>query len=79
MNSILTSEDHVDEQVPSMQSLLADIRVSFLCIDGEMVQKIITALIRPVLEYAPVIWNPQMNTLICLRRYRGQLQDGLLT
>ncbi len=44
-----------------MHNLLADMRVAFTYIDEEMVKKIITACIRPTLEYAAVVWNPHLK------------------
>ncbi len=36
-------------------------RVAFTYIDEEMIKKIITALLRPTLEYAAVVWNPHLK------------------
>ncbi len=36
-------------------------RVAFTYIDEEMVKKIITSFIRPMLEYAAVVWNPHLK------------------
>ena len=36
-------------------------RVAFAYVDEEMVRKIITSFIRPVLEYAAVVWSPHLK------------------
>ena len=38
--------------------LLRNIRIAFKYLDEEMINKLITSLIRPKLEYAAVIWLP---------------------
>ncbi len=52
-------------------------RVAFAYIDEEMARKIITSFIRPMFEYAAVVWNPHLKKHIKkLRRCKEQQQDG---
>ncbi len=61
INNRHSPEEHVQEKVRNMHNLLGSMRVAFICIDKEMVNKIITSFIRPALEYAAVVWNPHLK------------------
>ena len=52
INNKLSPEDHINDKIRSTYNLLANMRVAFAYIDEEMVRKIITSFIRPMLEYA---------------------------
>ena len=55
----LSPEHHINKIVSvSKLNLLRNIRTSFTYSDKEMMRKIITPMIRPMLEYAAVIWSP---------------------
>ncbi len=52
-------------------------RVAFAYIDEEMVRKIITSFIRPMLEYAAVVWSPTWKSiLIKLRSAKSSNKMG---
>ncbi len=61
INNKLSPEDHINDKVSSTYNLLANMRVTFAYIDEEMVRKIITSFIRPMLEYAAVVWRPHLK------------------
>ena len=44
-----------------MYNLLRNIKVAFNYIDEDMIKKIITTLIRPRLEYAALVWSPNLK------------------
>ena len=60
-NNKLTPEDHINDKANKMMNLIANMRRAFLFVDEDMVKKIITAIIRPNLEYAAVVWNPHLK------------------
>ena len=65
INTKLSPEDHINKKVRSAYALLANIRVAFKYIDKNMMKKLIVVFIRPILEYAAVIWSPHLKKHIC--------------
>lgn len=54
----LTPERHINKATAKAANLLRRIKMSFIYLDKEMMRKIIVTMIRPVLEYAAVVWSP---------------------
>ena len=54
----LSPEKHINKITEDICQLLRNITMAFNYLDEEMINKLITALIRMKLEYAPVIWSP---------------------
>ena len=52
---------HISGITGSTYSLLSNIRVAFHHMDKDMMKKIMTAMVRPRLEYAVVVWSPHMK------------------
>ena len=52
---------HVNKIVGETYNLLKNIRVAFSYIDEDMMKKIIVTMIRPRLEYAAVVWSPNLK------------------
>lgn len=42
-------------------NLLRNIKAAFTYLDGEMIKKLITSMIRPRLEYAALVWSPRLK------------------
>ncbi len=61
INNRLSPEGHIKEKVRNMYNLLANMRVTFIYVDEDMIKKIITSFKRPTLEYAAVVWNPYLE------------------
>ncbi len=61
INNRLSPEEHIQETVRNIHTLLANMRIAFSYTDKEMVKKINTSFIRPTLEYAAVVWNPHLK------------------
>lgn len=61
INSKLSPGDHINEQVRKAYALLANIRVAFRYVDVSMMKKLLVAFIRPILEYAAVVWSPHLK------------------
>ncbi len=54
-------------------------RVAFIYVAEDMVEKIITSFIRPTLEHAAVGWNPHLKKKCKKKnrkRYKEQPRDG---
>lgn len=54
----LTPEKHINEMFGETYSLLQNISAVFHYLDGNMMKKIMTTLVRPRLEHAAAIWSP---------------------
>lgn len=52
---------HISEIFGSTYRLLSNIRVAFHYMDKTMMEKIITTMIRPRVEYAAVVWSPHLK------------------
>ena len=61
INSEGSPEDHINQITRKAYNLLTNMRIAFTHVDVDMVKKIITTYIRPMLEYAAVIWNPNLQ------------------
>lgn len=57
----LSPERHINKIIGEVLNLLRNIRVAFVYLDEEMMKKIITAMIRPRLEYATIQWAPNLK------------------
>ena len=57
----LQPEKHINGIFESTRRTLMNIRVAFKYMDMGMMKKIMTAMIRPKLEYAAVVWSPHMK------------------
>ena len=57
----LSPEKHIDRIFGNTYSMLVNIKVAFTYMDGDMMRKIISTLIRPKLEYAGNVWSPHMK------------------
>ncbi len=57
----MSPESHVNKLVRESLSLLANIRMTFNYLDENIMKKLITAIIRPRVEYAAVAWSPHMR------------------
>ena len=54
----LTFSDHAQKAVSKANSKLGIIRRSYTYLDSEVVSKLFTSLVRPILEYGIVAWSP---------------------
>ena len=54
----MSSEKHISKITGDTYQLLRNIRMAFIYLDEEMINKLITSLIQPKLKYAAVIWLP---------------------
>ncbi len=54
----LSPEKHINGLFGATYNFLSNIRVAFHHMDKEMMKKIMTAMVRPRLEYAAVVWSP---------------------
>ena len=54
----LSPEKNINKITGDTYQLLRNIRMGLKYLDEEMINKLITLLIRPKLEYAAVIWSP---------------------
>ena len=57
----LSPEKHMDKITDETYNLLRSIKAAFKYIDEEMIRKLITTLIRPRLEYAALVWSPNLK------------------
>ena len=49
---------HINQLFGSTYRMLTNIRVASHYMDKYMMKKILTSMIRPILEYAAVVWSP---------------------
>ncbi len=81
INNKLTPDNHINDKMGSTNTyaLLASMRVTFTYIDEEMIRKFITSFIRPVLEYAAVVWNSHLKKkekkVMNWRKFKVQHQE----
>ena len=62
-------EKHINKITgDSTYQLLRNIRMAFKYLDEEMINKLITSLLQPKLEYTAVIWSPHKKDLKNLER-----------
>ena len=54
----VSPEKHINNITGDTYQLLRNIRMAFKYHDEEMINKLITSLIQPKLEYAAMIWSP---------------------
>ena len=54
----LSPDKHINKITGDTYHLLRNIRMAFKYLDEEVINKLITSLIRPKLEYEAVIWSP---------------------
>ena len=67
----LLSEKHIDKIFGDTFRMLRKIQIAFHFLDKDMMKKIITTMIRPILEYAEVIWFPHKKMYVLkLEEYR---------
>merc|ERR1712035_47130 len=57
----LSPEKHINKITAETYNLLRNIREAFNYMDEEMIRKLITSLIRPGLEYAALLWSPNLK------------------
>ena len=57
----LSPEKHINKITAETYNLLRNIRAAFNYMDEEMTRKLITSLIRPRLEYAALVWSPNLK------------------
>ena len=57
----LSPERHINNIFNNTYRLLTNIRVAFNYMDKSMMKKIITSIVRPKMEYAAVVWSPNMK------------------
>ena len=57
----LSPEQNISQLFGSTYRILANIRVALHYTDKDMVRKILTSMICPRLEYAAVVWSPNMK------------------
>ena len=61
INDKMSPTDHINEKVRKVYNMLANMRIAFTYIDENMLRTIISTFIRPVLEYAAVVWSPHQK------------------
>ncbi len=54
----LSPEKHINKIFGDTYKMLRNIRVAFHFLDKDMMEKMITTMIRPKLEYAEMVWSP---------------------
>ena len=54
----LTPDRHINKITGEVTNLLRRIKMAFSYIDGDMMRKLITSMVRPRLEYAATVWSP---------------------
>ena len=57
----LSPEKHINKITAETYNLLRNIRAAFNYMDEEMIRKLIMSLIRPRLEYAVLLWSPNLK------------------
>jgi hypothetical protein len=70
--------DHVDYIVKKSYTRLNMLRKVRMTLDRFSLEKIYMSFIRPILEYADVIWDSQNQNLINKKRLRPNVCDYLL-
>ena len=60
-DSELKSSKHVEEQVNNANRILGLIRRSYQHLDKENMKLLLTALVRPHLEFGNVVWTPRLQ------------------
>ena len=63
IQEILSPEQHISQLFGSTYKILTSIRVAFHYMDKDMMRKILTSMIRPRLEYAAVVWSPNVKRI----------------
>ena len=58
MDDKLTFEQHINTQVQKANSIMGLIRRTFTYLDNTIFSRLFKALVRPILEYAHVVWHP---------------------
>ena len=61
MDSELKFSKHVEEQVNKANRILGLIRRSYQHLDKESMKLLMTALVRPYLEFGNVVWAPRLQ------------------
>ena len=57
----LSPEEHINKITGETYGLLTRMRIALSYIDEEMLKKVIESIIRPRLEYAAVVWSPNLK------------------
>ncbi len=57
----LTFGKHINRITGETYKLLRNIKTAFTYLDEEMMKKLITSMIRPRLDYAPLVWSPKLK------------------
>ena len=52
---------HINKITGETYNLVRNIKVAFTYLDEEMVKKLVTTMIRPRLEYAALVWSPNLK------------------
>ncbi len=52
---------HINRISGKTHNLIRNIKAAFTYIDEEMVKKLIASMIRPRLEYAALVWSPNLK------------------
>ena len=54
----LTPDKHINKMTGKANNLLRRIKMAFIYKDKDMMRKVLVTMIRPLLEYAAVVWSP---------------------
>ena len=54
----LTPDRHIHKVTAKANNLLRRVKMAFTYLDKDMMRKIIVTMVRPILEYAAVVWSP---------------------
>ena len=60
MDPELKFTEHVEKQVNKANKILGLIRRTFEYLDGEVMKRLFTSLVRPHLEFSNVAWSPRL-------------------
>ena len=81
MDSEVTFAEHISKKVNVANGIVGLIRRSFSFLDCKSFKKILTAFVRPHLEYVELVWAPHLckyiNMLENVQKRATKLLDGL--
>ena len=66
MDSDLTFEEHILDKIKKANSILGQIRRSFTYLNPKLLRQLYVTFVRPILEYAQVVWSPKLRKYIDL-------------
>ncbi|XP_069183436.1 uncharacterized protein B0403.1-like [Procambarus clarkii] len=64
LDSKLSPEEHIKNIMRGAYTSLSNFRLTFNYMDVKIPKKLFMAFVRPKLEYAAVVWCPNLKTLI---------------